>query len=242
MKRYTLTLSVLCGLAATASAQIVVAYWAQNDNDLSTGGFGFAVGDFPQASDMGAGLLTLNNFDSSYTNNGVELVYNYIQSFGGTTLSAIGGTDALGSLAPQAGADLGGGDFSNNGMSIDLLASTVGFSGITVGWDQRGTSTGFTSRAFSYSTDGGLNFTPVETDTGALGNSWVAKFYDLSSVPELDENPNVVFRITLDGGTGTLGNNRFDNLQITAAVPEPGTIALIMGGICLAYVLMRRRK
>jgi len=234
----TLSLGVL---AASASAQSVVAFWDQNSNVISSG-FGFTTTSFPQSADQGSGALTLGNFDTTFVNNGTEDVYTYIQSFGGTTVGALAGVDAGGSLSPQGGSDLGGGAFANNGMNIDFSVSTLGFSGITISWAQRGTATGFTSREISFSSDGGANFIVVDTNTGALSSTFTQLTYDMTSVTALDENPNVVFRIVLDGATGSTGNNRFDNILITAAVPEPSTSALLLGALGLAFVLYRRRR
>ncbi len=158
-------------LAGSASADIV-AYWNQNSNDLPSGGFGFVPTDFPQAADAGNGALSLANFDM--TTGGDDGAYTTIQSFAGTAANAQNGDPSGGSLSPQGGADDGNGVYSNNGMQIVLSASTVGFTDIGVSWAQRGTSTGFNSRVFAYSTDGGMNFTDVAFagDSGVPSSSW----------------------------------------------------------------------
>lgn len=209
--RSILATALLC-LAFSASAQVeTIAYWAQNDNNLPGGGFGFAPDSFPQAADEGSGELTLADFDESVD---AEGAYDCIQSFAGTSDNALGGYSSGGSLAPQ-----GCSGESNNGMHIDLAVDTSGYGELVLSWAQRGTSTGFDSRTISYSADGGASFTTFETDTGALGG-WGVVSHDFSSVAALENNPDAVFRITLDGATSSSGNNRFDNILLEG---EPGT-------------------
>lgn len=207
---------LLAGLGLTPSlfAQTTVAYWAQNSNSLEGGGFGFAPASFPQDADEGTGTLTIGNFLTDVAATGA---YSYIQSFGGTTDNAIGDYTAGGSFSPQGGAGNG-----NNGMYFDLNLNLTGFTGIKVSWAQRGTGSGFTSREVHYSTDGGETFTSYATDEGALGSSWEVKSFDLSSVTALNENPNAVIRVVLDGATGETGNNRFDNILVQSTSGSGG--------------------
>ena len=184
--------------------QQTIAYWAQNGNDLPGGGFGFTPDSFPQDADVGAGVLFLEDFLETVNAAGA---YTSIQSFGGSTLNALPGFPSGGSLSPQVGAGNG-----NNGMSIVLLVDTSGFDNIEVSWAWRATGTGFSSRTFAWSTDG-IDFNEVATDTGTP-TSFQLQSYDLSDVSEINDQPVVYFRITLDGATNANGNNRFDNILI----------------------------
>lgn len=190
-----------CSLSFTNVQADLIAYWNQNSNSLPGGGFGFEVGDFPQSADSGSGTIELVNFDATTT--GSE--YTKIDSFAGTTLNALFSDSSGGSLSI-----IGSG---NNGMSVVIQVDTTGFEDIIVSWAQRGTSTGFNSREFSYSTDG-MNFTSVGTDSGILTSSWVTETYDLSTVSAIDNQSSVFFRITVNGASSTNGNNRFDNIQV----------------------------
>ncbi|NBB93346.1 MAG: DUF11 domain-containing protein, partial [Gammaproteobacteria bacterium] len=213
--------TLLLGLAISASAQPeTIAYWAQNDNDLPGGGFGFTTSSFPQAADEGAGQLGLANFDEAAD---AEGVYDCIQSFSGTSDNALPGYASGGSLSPQ-----GCSDQSNNGMHVELAVDTTGYEDLVVSWAQRGTGSGFDSRVVSYSTDGGSSFTAFATDSGTLGSSWAVVSYDFSAIGALENNDQVVFRITLDGATGASGNNRFDNILVEGTPGSGG------GGLTLS--------
>ncbi|MDZ7789124.1 MAG: hypothetical protein U5L08_01240 [Xanthomonadales bacterium] len=209
--RAILAAALLCFAVSVSAQTETIAYWAQNANDLPGGGFGFTTASFPQAADEGAGELSLTNFDSSNTDG----VYDCIASFGGTSDNALAGYVSGGSLSPQ-----GCSGQSNNGMHIDLAVDTTGYEDLVLSWAQRGTSTGFDSRQISYSVDGGSNFTAFETDSGALGSSWQVASYDFSAIGALENNSQVVFRLTLEGSSSASGNNRFDNILVEGV---PGT-------------------
>jgi len=226
INRFILVVLASLFVAPLASADTTpLAYWSQNNNDLPGGGFGFTVDSFPQEADIGNGSLTLANFDQGVNASGV---YNCIASFAGTTLNAQPGfdTDGGGSLSPQ-GCD----GISNNGMQILFAVDTSDFADIEVSWAQRGTATGFSSRQFAWSADGGNTFTDLGSDNGALGASFQVRTYDLSSIDAVNDNPDVVFRITLDGATNASGNNRFDNITVSGS-PLNG----VPGGPAIPYV------
>ncbi|WP_146573111.1 hypothetical protein [Botrimarina hoheduenensis] len=225
-------------VAASSANAALIAYWDQNSNSLPAGGFGFETTDFPQAADQGAGALTLIDFDTTAASG----AYTTIQSFSGSTVNAQPTIASGGSLSPQGGNDLGGGVYSNNGMSIVLEVSTVGYEDILVSWAQRGTSTGFASRAFSYSTDG-VTYSLFDTDLGTLGSSFVTESYDLSAIAAVEGASSVFFKITLDGATSATGNNRFDNITVEGTViPEPGSALLVLLGTTFASTVALRSR
>ncbi len=150
---------------------------------------------------------------------------------------------------------------SANGWSVgdywQFQTSTLGFTGITVSYDQTSSTTGPGIAAFQYSTDGtsftqvGLTYTVLPNSSPNAWNSTTASSlfhysYDLSTISALDNTSLVYFRIvdssttSANGGTvGTAGSDRVDNF--TVAVPEPTTLSLF-GGFGLLYLFLRRRK
>ncbi len=153
--------------------------------------------------------------------------------------------------------------FSSNFWGVNdyyqFQTSTVGYTGVTVTYDQISSATGPGSFAFGYSTDG-VNFTYLSNYTvlaNAAPNVWSnsvhsaasAYSYDLTLATDLNGAASVYFRLTdtattsANGGTvGTGGTDRVDNFTISAQpVPEPASIALsVIGGLALLVVRNRR--
>lgn len=205
MKSLFASLALLLVISAGAQGPNVLAYWAQNNNNLPSSGFGFTPASFPQPADVGNGSLSLENFNEAVGGNGA---YSSIQSFTGTTANAEAGFGSGGSLSPQGGPGL-----SNNGMSILLEVSTLDHEDINLSWAYRRTGTGFNSVQLAYSSDGGSSF----TNFGAPftpPSSFSTTSFDFSSIAALNDNPDVVFRITLNGATNASGNNRYDNIKV----------------------------
>lgn len=230
MRILNLLAAALVAVAASSANAELIAYWDQNSNSLSGGGFGFEDGDFPQAADQGAGSLTWTGEPAP-----VGGEFPSLQSFSGTTENAQPGVISGGSIAPQNGSN-----GVNNGASIEFTVDTTLYTDIMVSWAQRGSSSGFDSREFSYSTDGST-FTSFATDTGTLTSSWMTEAYDLSAIDAIEGQSSVTFAITLDGGslTSSNGNNRFDNITVMGTViPEPATGLLALVGA--AFVARRR--
>lgn len=240
MKRTTIGFALLIALAIApgVSNAAIIAGWAQNNNGqpLAPDGFGFTPASFPQANDFGpAGsthtILAVNpNVDA---NN----IYTNVDSFGGTTDNDLAAAGAGGSFSFIG--------TSSNGSQSIFTVPTVGYEDILVSWSQRGTSSGFTSRVFEYSVDGGDNWTDIGAYTGssgALGSTFATVSLDLSSIPALDNNADTMFRITYSGATGSTGNNRWDNFYVQGdVVPEPASIALL-GLASVAVVGFLRRR
>ncbi len=88
----------------------------------------------------------------------------------------------------------------SGGRGVEFGVSTVGYSGITVTWDQRYSSTSSRYMQLFYSVTGEVPFTALPVyfspPSGATGDNWVTgQTADLSSVPGVANNPNFRFRI-----------------------------------------------
>lgn len=101
-----------------------------------------------------------------------------------------------------------------NGKSIVFKMSTIGYKGLKLNYATRGTSTGFTTQAWSYSTDG-TTFTPSSSITGRNVTTFSPQTVDFSTITGLDGLSSVYIKLTVSGASGT-GNNRIDNVEFTA--------------------------
>jgi hypothetical protein len=153
--------------------------------------------------------------------------------------------------------------WSANGWGVgdyyQFAVSTIGFTGITVSYDQTGSSTGPGKFFFQYSTDG-VSFTTVGLANTILASTWTpstnnAAFnfsYDISSVGDLNNATTVYFRLadaatnSIGGGTVAAGGtDRVDNFVVNGTItpaPEPSTVALMACSGVACLFAFRRRK
>jgi hypothetical protein len=205
---------VWLALTPTAHAAFVVSYYNFNSYNGT---------DLTISPNQGAGSITINPLGSGFTGN-----------FSGTTINALGGDPAGTSLSLIAGTNQ-----VNNGASITIQFSTLGLSDVVLSFATQRTSTGFNSNQLAYSLDG-VNFTNFGSPI-TPASSFALVTFDLSSITALNNQATVYLRYTLNGATSSAGNNRIDNLQITAA-PAPANLALAaIGGLCFGAGRLRRR-
>lgn len=150
------------------------------------------------------------------------------------------------------------GNGSANSLSVNEWAvgdyfqyevSTVGYTGITLSWDQTSSSTGPGVFDLEYRVGNTGPFTTFVNDYAVLPNQVAAPgagtwgsvtaipaysyFSDLSAITALDNQPIVQFRVTMattadstpPGTVATGGTSRIDNFTVSA-IPEPSSIAL----------------
>ncbi len=102
-----------------------------------------------------------------------------------------------------------------NGSSIVFKISMTGYQDLSLTYSTRGTSTGFTTHEWLYSTDGS-SFTTVSTITGRNVTSFSSQSVDFSSIAAIENQSNVYIKLTVSGASGT-GNNRLDNINFVAS-------------------------
>ena len=170
-----------------------------------------------------------------YVNEARTSKYSYIDNVAGDTVNA------------QLGAWAGNGLRVRNptdSMMLEFAIPTSGFQGITLSYAlQSSSTTGPQVQHFSYSTDGGTIW--IATGMTVNGADSVKDTLDVTQIQyqqavgygrvnigfgsetSMDNNPNFMFRIIFgDTATGgTSGNNRFDNITVSAASALAGVAA-----------------
>jgi hypothetical protein len=133
---------------------------------------------------------------------------------------------------------------------FEFQTGTVGYTNVSISFDQYRSGTGPTNWDFEYSTDGS-HFTTAMTYSVTNTPGWTTSTYrsaytftvDLAPAPELSENLNVFFRLIAKSAPGgTAGASRVDNFAVfgtLAPVPEPSVLVLMGAGSCL--LLLARR-
>ena len=146
--------------------------------------------------------------------------------------------------------------FSSNNWAIgdyyQVSVSTIGYSGVSISWDQTRSGTGPATFDAVMSVDGGATWTTILAgytvlQAGLAGTgttSWNSTAspqaaFTLTAVAgaAADEQANVLFRLRSTVTTAAAGTNRIDNF-IVSTVPAPGAIALLG----LAGLIGRRRR
>jgi len=114
-----------------------------------------------------------------------------------------------------------------------IQAPTTRFENIRVAFATTRTPNGTKRQSLHYSPDGGNTWKPTEQGYELpLLPLWEYKEFDLTGIQEVEDNPNLQFKILFwgEGATGTSGNNRFDNISISGTIDGVG-----VGEISITY-------
>jgi hypothetical protein len=168
--------------------------------------------------------------------------------------SGVTGPGNPGSGAANASPSLHG--FSANGWSVgdywSFTTSTLGYTGVTVAFDQAGSATGPANFGLSYSINGGA-FASFAAYSVVL-SAWNTTTAQPSSLVfagggAFDNATSIAFRLvdlnttSINGGTVAAGGtDRVDNFTVVSIVPEPTTLALAGLGGLTALLALRRKS
>lgn len=170
-------------------------------------------------ANFGAGTMFLNGTEgsSNWFVPATGSTNTELTAFGGTTVNAGPGFST--STTNGALAVLGGAGNAANGKSAVFKFNMTGFQDLVVTYATQRTSTGFSTHAWDYSTDGST-WSAVQTVTGAAIPTAFGTV-TLPTVTALNNLPNVYLRATFTGATASSGNNRLDNFQFNAGTFVP---------------------
>jgi hypothetical protein len=155
--------------------------------------------------------------------------------------------------------------FSSNNWAVgdfyEFSTSTLGFSGVSLSWDQASSNTGPRHFKLAYSFDGATftdfidysvlaNASPNPVWNSTTSSALYSFGQDLSGVTALDNRVLVTFRLidrsttSANGGiVASAGTDRVDNFTIMAApVPEPDAYVMMLAGLSLLGLVARRRR
>jgi len=125
---------------------------------------------------------------------------------------------------------------------ITFSLSSAGYNALTLSYATRLTSSVTASQVWSYSLDG-TNFSALTTISPAANATFLQESLDLSalSAQALDNRSAFFLRLTYSSANAQ-GSQAFDNIQLAGtAVPEPSSVALLLGGMALLLGVLRRR-
>ncbi len=116
------------------------------------------------------------------------------------------------------------------GASAAWSLPSTGFGNLTLSWQTRRSGQGAATHVVETTTDGTI-WAPLAIYQVADAAPQT-KTFNLSSVPGAENNPLLAVRVTFSqGGGGTVGNNRFDNVSLTGTLlpggQPPASIAFI---------------
>lgn len=121
---------------------------------------------------------------------------------------------------PNTSKDLALVNTTANGKSVVFKFSMSAWRDLQLSYAHKGSSTGFKTQYWSYSTDG-ENFTLYDSLTSTNNSDWAVGTIDFSDATEMNGADEVYIKLTVNGCTSGSGNNRLDNVVFRANINGP---------------------
>ena len=213
--------------ANLANADIIAKWTFPETSPLSYPNGGLV--SAPYAANIGTGTMTaIREQNSRFSGSGAAV------SSGNSNIPAV--DDGTGLLRTSA---------TNATITLDFEFSTTGYQDIILSLDAARISLDRTSDlGGSISLDGGATFVPgTGLGSSVIGFNWNHRVGNFSSIDVIENQPNLLFRMTARGVNSTIHNLVMDNFTVMgtplSAVPEPSTG--IMASMAIAIFAFRRR-
>lgn len=182
----------------------LIHYWNFNNNASVA-----AISTVTQSTVQGAALTATAGPNASV----IDFAGGTGQNFG--TLNAQNG-DAAGSHL-RFNTPIGG--------TLEFALPTTGYENITVRFTTRRSGSGAGTQTWSYSTNGGTNYTVLTTVLPVDGDPALATL-DLTGIAPANNNANLKLKVEFSAAPGsTAGNNRFDNFTVHGTTVGGGDTA-----------------
>jgi len=223
------------GIAGRAASAALIAGW---DFQTTTTG-GTAVLASPSTpklyvANFGTGTLYLNGSEGSsdWFVPATGSTNTELNGFGGSNVNTAGTGFSTTTTSPAALAVVGG---ASNGKAAVFKFSMTGYQDLVISLSAQRTSSGFTTQAWEYSTDG----TTYSSIGSLVGGSTAGTIRDsfsntgvltLPTVTGFNNAANAYVRVTITGATTSTGNNRLDNIQFNASTFSPPSVILTWSG------------
>lgn len=160
----------------------------------------------PAAGNFNASPIDVAN---RITGNGtITHTFDDAEDFSGSATNACTGSASGAAFCPRPGLNL-----VNNGASMTLAFSTVGFENINLSFDARRTSTGFDSVVIAYSTNAGVAFTDIFT-YNPNASAFATLSVSFATIAAAQNNADFQIKYTFYNGGSATGNNRIDNIKL----------------------------
>ncbi|MEZ4853557.1 T9SS sorting signal type C domain-containing protein [Flavobacterium sp.] len=164
------------------------------------------------ASDLGTGTIYADGTNGSSI---------WASSASNTQITSFAGTTNNDPRTPAvSGKALALANDTANGNAIIITFSTLGLYNPIISFATRGTSTGFSTHIWEWSTDGSTFTTISVANTAVNSSTWSVKTIDLTDINAVDNQTNVYIRLTVSGASSSSGNNRLDNIVVNVDAPS----------------------